>query len=483
MSRTGILSAISLSLVGLERGPEVSMSHEMNSLNEFTRTITTIIFSIALLTSSSCCATSGWHSEKPEEVRRQIQSVAVVPATSAPEGRFHTYAKSAEAGAQKGAAPDVVMGALEGSAYGGKLGIAVYLGLMITAVTLPPIDIIPAFAAGGSVIGAAARGNNGAKWGAAKAVPAEETQKIEALISKIILTSNIQDKLAAHAVSAGTNLTNYSFSLEKGQEQAIKSDMVIEVKISSLGFLGGEGYNPSLAFFMDADVRSIQPPTGREFYRKTLRYLSAPKSFDLWTRDSEALLKQELETAVTSLAEEYTEDIFLVHDFYRGERLCFGLAGPEMPTLAWEAFPSSKDRAADPERALEHITDVTYDLRFGRSSFRNLPEADVIYAERTFTRSTVHDMSATEQLREVSVTENITSPIGQVVDVVTSKKTIRVAEPTIIIPLAPKMHYFFSVRARYKLNNQTRLTQWSPYYRFTTPAIQDVHTVKNQVDP
>jgi hypothetical protein len=111
-----------------------------------------------------------------------------------------------------------------------------------------------------------------------------------------------------------------------------------------------------------------------------------------------------------------------------------------------------------------------------------LPAADVIYGDRKFTRLTVHDMSATEQLREVSMTENITSPIGQVVDVVTSKKTIRVAEPTIKIPLAPKMHYFCSVRARYKLNNQTGLTQWSPYFRFTTPAIQDVHTVRNKVD-
>ncbi len=91
-------------------------------------------------------------------------------------------------------------------------------------------------------------------------------------------------------------------------------------------------------------------------------------------------------------------------------------------------------------------------------------------------------MSATKQLRKVSVKENITSPIGQVVDVVTSKKTIWVAEPTIIIPLAPKMHYFCSVRARYKLNNHTRMTQWSPYYRFTTPAIQVFHTVRNQVD-
>jgi hypothetical protein len=436
--------------------------------NKIYSTLTAVVLCIVLLVTSSGCASTGWRSETPEDVRRQVRSVAVVPSTSAPEGHFHTFAKSKEAGAQKGTVPKAVGGALEGADVGGKLGMAVYLGWMTTAVTLPPLWIIPAFGIGGSAIGAAVRGNEGAKAGATKAVPAEETQKIEGLISDMISTSNVQDKLAEHAVSIGMNLTNYSFSLEKGQGQAMKSDMVIEIRISSLGFMGGEGYNPSLSFFMTADTRSFQPRDGSELYRKTLRYLSAPKSLDLWIRDNAALLKQELETAATSLAEQYMEDLFLVHDFYLGKRRCFALAGSDLPTLAWEAFPSSKDRSSDLEGAVKHITDVTYDVRFGRGF--DLPEADVIYGEREFIRLAVREVSATEHLREVSETEDIINPIGQIVDVVTSKKTVLVAEPIKEIQLAPKMPYFCSVRARFKLANQTRLTQWSPYFSFTTPA-------------
>jgi hypothetical protein len=117
---------------------------------------------------------------------------------------------------------------------------------------------------------------------------------------------------------------------------------------------------------------------------------------------------------------------------------------------------------------VKHITDVTYDVRFGRGF--DLPEADVIYGEREFIRLAVREVSATEHLREVSETEDIINPIGQIVDVVTSKKTVLVAEPIKEIQLAPKMPYFCSVRARFKLANQTRLTQWSPYFSFTTPA-------------
>ncbi len=259
--------------------------------------------------------------------------------------------------------------------------------------------------------------------------------------------------------------------------------MTIESAIADFGFIGGEGHNPFFSLFVDGGVRAKWSSDGSELYRKNLRYLSDPKPLSVWTRDNALLLKQELETALTRLAERSMEDMYLVHDLYRGERRCFALAGADSPTLVWEAFPGSQDRAADPEEA-GRISNVTYDLRICRGNSWDLPRANVIYDERDSNEIMVHDVMATERSRKVRVTENVMDPIGHVVDTVTSIKTLLVAEPAQEIQLAPKTDYFCSIRAKFKLDNQTRQTSWSPYFAFTSPDIllaEPVYTQPVQV--
>ncbi len=430
------------------------------------------VLCISLIITSSGCAASGWRSKTPEELRRQVRSVAVVPSASAPKNSYDpAFAKGKDEGATKGALRgmgDGLRGSLE---FAAKLNI---VGLLLLPITLP------AFLGMGA--------DKGRQEGIDRAVPTEEVQKIDALLAEINSNMNIQEIFAKHLISKGAGMTEHRFryvmgpgspSQPENSDQAricsIDADMTIETAVSNFGFMGGEGQNPSVSLFVDNEVRVKSPWGGGELYRKPLRYLSQAKTLDQWTQDGASLLKQELETAFASLAERSMEDLFFVRDFYKGERRCFALDDSGRTLIVWEAFPGRKDRESDQEGASERVSDITYDVRFFRARARqlDLPHADVVYGERELSELIVRDVSAVERSRELSVTENYVNSIGQVVDTLTTRTTILTAEPSKEIQLDPNASYFCSIRAKYKLDKQTRLTQWSPYYKFTTPK-QDV---------
>jgi hypothetical protein len=135
-----------------------------------------------------------------------------------------------------------------------------------------------------------------------------------------------------------------------------------------------------------------------------------------------------------------------------------GEAGPLQPRLQWEAFPRPEDLKADKERRLGSARSVTYELKIWRAAgeSRGLCENRCVPAELAYAR-------------------------------------VGLAEPvhTVEAPLAPDTLYLWTVRARFDLNGQPRVTQWgvltrsdrdpwlpaprdtaSPslgYYRFRTP--------------
>lgn len=121
------------------------------------------------------------------------------------------------------------------------------------------------------------------------------------------------------------------------------------------------------------------------------------------------------------------------------------------PTLSWEAFPRPIDLAVDKEGVQGRVSNVTYDLRIWRAdeeSPREYP-AEIVY-ERRGLREPWH---------------------------------------TIEQPLKPSFMYFWSIRARFELDGQPRVTQWGVtehpqcsqlgrlpivpnplHYRFRTPS-------------
>jgi hypothetical protein len=120
------------------------------------------------------------------------------------------------------------------------------------------------------------------------------------------------------------------------------------------------------------------------------------------------------------------------------------------PTFRWESFPRKQDRMADKEGILSHLTSVTYDLQIWLAE-NGLPSARV-YAKQGLT-DTSHRINQ---------------------------------------PLARATMYFWTIRARFQINGESRVTEWGMsdwgpnrsrqrnlttdffpnpfYFRFRTPA-------------
>ena len=121
------------------------------------------------------------------------------------------------------------------------------------------------------------------------------------------------------------------------------------------------------------------------------------------------------------------------------------------PTLRWESFPRPQDHEADKEGLLSRIRNVTYDLKIWRADEKSAIEypAELVYSRR-----------------------GLPEPWHKLED-----------------PLKPSTKYFWTVRARFELDGQTRITEWGVtehpqfpqvarlpvvpnpmYYRFKTPS-------------
>ncbi len=93
------------------------------------------------------------------------------------------------------------------------------------------------------------------------------------------------------------------------------------------------------------------------------------------------------------------------------------------PTFRWEAFPREQDLAADKEGELGRLTSVTYDLQFWRAGYTFQYPAERVYAKQGLAE-TSHRVEA---------------------------------------PLAPGTRYSWTVRARFLVHGETRVTEWAMY--------------------
>jgi len=113
------------------------------------------------------------------------------------------------------------------------------------------------------------------------------------------------------------------------------------------------------------------------------------------------------------------------------------------PTLRWEAFPRTEDLKVDKAGRLAAVRNPTYELRIWRAE-HDFP-AELVYAR-----------------------SGLTEPVH-----------------TVETPFAPDTLYLWTIRARFELNGEPRVTEWATlsgpwygrrteiphrdYYRFTTP--------------
>lgn len=123
--------------------------------------------------------------------------------------------------------------------------------------------------------------------------------------------------------------------------------------------------------------------------------------------------------AVIGLRPEYPP----IGELYRDAGYDFVQVDSLQPTFRWEAFPRKQDLAADKEGDLTRLTSVTYDLQIWRAGDTLQYPAERVCAQQGLAE-TSHRI---EQL------------------------------------LAPNTRYSWTVRARFLVNGEPRVTEWAMY--------------------
>ena len=173
---------------------DYAVAHEESELSMKKRLV--CLFVLFSLITGGCATTAprSFYAPFPEDKRRQIRSIAVLPASFIPTSHFLTYAKGRSSGVAKGATEGALLGATEGGLAaigGGPFGIL----------------LLPFFLATGAMVG----GIGGGVLGGVDAVPAEEAAKIDATIHQALRELEIQKAITERFISLGSNRTPYHF--------------------------------------------------------------------------------------------------------------------------------------------------------------------------------------------------------------------------------------------------------------------------------
>jgi hypothetical protein len=365
------------------------------------------------------------------EGRAGIQRVTVVPDSVPPETHFETFAVGAGAGMGKGAARATV-GALGGGAGGRGDG----LGLLVI------IALLPVIAAGGAV------------YGAAIAVPADRAAAIEALPKQVLATTVIERRLAELVAEAGRD-SGYVLTLPpenadgspSGAPVGADSDALLETDVTDFGFRG-DGDDPDIAMYVQAKARLVRMPAHKKLGESTFLFQSEPLKLNQWLDDGGKPLQTALDTLLRNLAQDIVDRRLLHYPrgFMGGFEMQF--PGPSaispgssffqpptidtlQPTLVWNAF-TIPDETADAAGGMTRATTLGYEVCIWRQQqVERKSPAGCIYRNRGGPE-TSHTVEA---------------------------------------PMLPGTHYFWSVRMRFKVDNDEFLTGWNLRpLEFYTPA-------------
>jgi len=399
--------------------------------------IAVMLFFILLLENVGCTLTRYYTLPPlpPEDARRHLGTVAIVPAQSVPKSNFTTFAKGRLSGTGKGATEGISEGVLLGTFIavdGGAVGVL----------------LLPFFAAGGAIIG----GVVGSLAGATKAVPAAKAREVESAISDALSGLNIQETMAENIIIHGTSLTDINYVLiadllpsEKVElnYNVIKDedvDSVLHVKVNSVELEGGSGIDPKVSLCMTASTKLINAQNGVEIYSGEFEYKGKSRKFTAWAADNAKLLREELENCFNDLSERIVDEAFLLLDFplsywspyqycmlapvypktdFSVLKMQYVEVDSLRPTVRWGSFPRTRDMEADKNGVLKRVSKVVYDLKIWR-------------VEDDFPVSLVYAV------------EGLPDPIH-----------------TLAYALSSSTKYFWTVRARFMLDGQQRATRWS----------------------
>lgn len=373
----------------------------------------------------------------------QLGKVAIVATEQVPELRFEGFVRS------KGTAAVAGGGGMFASCMGG-LGGGSCSGSVCGGVVLLMLGICGIAGLVGGVIGAAS------------APSADQVIQSEAVLTQTFEVRTVQNALRNAVVDAallaGAQLASPPEDTER--EALAKGDYrqfagygintVLETSVTKAGTVGIGINDPSTAY-MQVHVRLIDTSDNTERFATDYTYQGRRLDLAGWSANHAKPLADELDKGYRTLGTHIAENVFQLYLYPDRDRhsagdmmsSAFGLAPIYPPTrgaltgdhfigavfewyavetlsphLKWEAFPRPGDIAKAPED-MARVRNIRYDLLVAEEE--NMAPGEVVYRK-----------------------DGLTSP-----------------DHTMIGALQSGRRYFWTVRARFDLDGQTRVTEWS----------------------
>jgi hypothetical protein len=235
----------------------------------------------------------------------------------------------------------------------------------------------------------------GAAYGATIAVPADRAAAIEALPKQVLVTTAIERRLAELVVEAGRD-SGYVLTLPpehadqspSGAPVEPDSDALLETDVTDFGFRG-DGDDPDIAMYIRAKARLARMPIQKTLGESTFLFQSEPRKLNQWLDDGGKPLHAALDTLLRNLAREIVDRRLLhyPYGFLRGygssNDIEFELPGPSanspgksitspffiptptvdtlQPTLVWNAF-RAPDETADAAKGMARSKILGYEV-------------------------------------------------------------------------------------------------------------------------
>ncbi len=395
-----------------------------------------------------------------EPVRAELGTIGVASTRLSPEARIQLYSSGTSTGSGEGAGEGAIAGTAVGS--GGAMALlpfAMYFPPLLIAVG----GIFLVSALGGAIVGAVQDQK-----------PAEQgttLEKAELAFKTAVTDPTIQTQMRHNVHQAGRPFLSQNLVLLDGLNPSPSEDEIdyqvlahsglqslLLVQVDSVTLSAEEGDNPSLALDMNVRSTLIRTRDGWQLDQRSFTCRGGKRTFYEWTRRSDQPFDHGLSNCYEKIADRIVEELFLVtvppdHKGWQfgGRDFAKVTMDSLQPTFRWNPVSGATHEEEDKAPFLDNMRDVVYDFKIWRADNNDLP-ADLVYMRQGLL-GTSH----------------------------------RVEEP-----LEPSTKYFWTVRARFNMNDSSRATPWavaqeregySPgrldrvtnsfYYRFQTPQQPD----------
>jgi hypothetical protein len=383
--------------------------------------------------------------EIPPEERARTIKIAILPARFLPETDAINFTKMSK----------VASSALTGTAAGAGAGV------YVTAGTPAAIFLAPIGAGIGLVVGTVV----GVVSGDSKeeALEKKKMLEMENETKKVLLELKIQETMARYVQAAGKRETDHDFIVvqdagptspgDKPDYTALVKqgiDTVLEIAVKKIGSAKILGMGSDVYYFYMIVKAKLVHGTGSS--TQEFKYIiGPPRHYSEWVKAGADALQKEVKKAYEALAEDIVEFAFLYAYFESmdsplfvgsisqildskvlntryilGSLSGFALEYPYaskmidtlQPTFRWASFPTEEDTRVDRKGVVDRISNVTYDLRVWRD---NESERVLIY----------------------------------------EKKGLKDNNHKIECSLEPHSYYLWTVRARFRLDDQYKATRWA----------------------